>query len=77
MIWVFGIIVLLLAVLMIPNALYAFRKFLEDRNVLVFCVYLGFLVILAYLVLHVTTRLGELVQTAKEVYTEPADPVMP
>ncbi len=77
MIWIFGVIVLLLAVLMIPNALYAFRKFLEDRNLLVFCVYLGFLVMLAYLVIHATTRLGDLVQTAKEVYTEPADKVMP
>lgn len=77
MIIAFVVIVLLLALLLIPNALYAFRKFLEDRNLIVFCVYLGFLVMLAYLVIHVTMRLGDIVQNAKEVYTEPAAVVEP
>ncbi len=70
MLWIYGIIVLLVALLVIPNALYAFRKFLENRNLLLFLVYLGFLALLAYLLLHVSSRTAELVQTAKAVYTE-------
>jgi hypothetical protein len=71
MLWVYGIIVILVAILLIPNALYAFRKFLQDRNMLLLIIYFVFLILLAYLLLHVTTRMTELVQTAKEVYEEP------
>ena len=71
MLWIFGIVVFLVALLLIPNALYAFRQFLANRNLLWLSVYLGFLLLLAYLLLHVTSRTVELVQTAKETVLAP------
>jgi hypothetical protein len=71
MLWTFGIIILLVALLLIPNALYAFRQFLSNRNIVWLMVYFGFLILLAYLLIHVTTRTMDLVQKAKEVYLEP------
>ncbi len=71
MLWIYGTVVLLVACLVIPNALYGFRKFLEDRNRLVFTVYFGLLVLLCSLVLHTTARTAEFVQAAKEIYTDP------
>ena len=71
MLWIFGIIVLLVAVLLIPNALYAFRQFLSNRNLVWLTTYMSFLILLAYLLVHVTTRTVDLVQKAKEVYEEP------
>ncbi len=62
---------MLVALLLIPNALYAFRRFLADRNLVWLSVYMGFLIFLAYLLIHVTTRTVDLVQKAKEVYEEP------
>ena len=71
MLWAYGIIVVLVAMLLIPNALYAFRKFLDDRNLLLLMTYFAFLLLLGYLLLHITKRTAELVQTAKDVYAEP------
>ena len=71
MLWVYGIVVVLVAILLIPNALYAFRKFLEDRNILLLALYFVILLLLGFLLLHMTRRTAELVQTAKEVSAEP------
>jgi hypothetical protein len=71
MLWAYGIVFLLVIALVIPNGLYAFRQYLANRNLVLLTVYFGFLMLLAYLLLHVTTRTAELVQTAKEVYEEP------
>ncbi len=71
MLWIFGIVVVLVALLVVPNALYAFRQFLANRDLLWVTVYFGFLLLLGYLLLHMTTRTVELVQTAKEVYLAP------
>ncbi len=70
MIWIYAAVFVLIALLVIPNALYAFRKFLENRNLLLFVVYLGFLALLTYLVLHVTNRTTELAERAQNVYLE-------
>jgi len=71
MLWVYGIVFILVLALVIPNGLYAFRQYLTNRNLMLLFTYFGFLVLLAFLLLHVTTRTAELVQTAKEVYEEP------
>ena len=71
MLWAFGIIVLLTGVLLIPNALYAFKQFLANRNLVWMATYMGFLILLAYLLIHVTTRMADLVQSAKEAYMAP------
>ena len=71
MLWVYGIVVVLVAILLIPNALYAFRKFLEYRNILLLALYFVILLLLGFLLLHMTRRTAELVQTAKEVSAEP------
>ena len=71
MLWAFGIIVLLVAVLLIPNALYAFRRFLSNRNKVWFVTYMTFLILLAIILIHVATRTMTIVQNAKEVYLEP------
>jgi hypothetical protein len=70
MIWVYVAVVFLVGLIVIPNALYAFRKFLENRNFLLLCVYFGFLILLVVLILHVTKRTTELVQDAKNVYMD-------
>lgn len=71
MLWIFGIIVLLVALLLIPNSLYAFRQFLSNRNRVWLTTYMSFLILLAYLLIHITTRTVDLVQRAKETYSEP------
>ena len=71
MLWAFGIIILLVGILLVPNALYAFRQFLSNRNLVWLIVYMGFLILLGYLLVHITTRTVDLVQRAKEVYEEP------
>ena len=71
MLWIFGIIALLVAVLLVPNALYAFRRFLSNRNLVWFSVYMSFLILLGYLMIHITSRTADLVIKAKEVYDEP------
>ncbi len=70
MLWVYGIVVVLVALIVIPNALYAFRQFMADRNKLLLCMYFLFLAILTVLILHVTKRTTELVQDAKNVYLD-------
>ena len=74
MLWVYGIVFFLVVALVVPNGLYAFRQYLANRNILLFVLYLSFLALLAYLLLHITKRTAEIVQTAKEVYAEPGSP---
>ena len=71
MLWGFIAIVVLTAFLLIPNALYAFREFLTNRNLVWLAVYFFFLFALAYLVVHLTTRTVQIVQTANEFLNEP------
>ena len=71
MVWIYVIVLILVGYLLISNGLYAFRQFLSNRNHLLLGTYFFFLIVLGYLLLHVTKRMMDLVQTAKEVYTEP------
>ena len=71
MLWSFVIIVALTGLLLIPNALYAFRRFLVERNLVWLVVYLILLSSLGYLLLHVTRRTVEIVQAAKEELDRP------
>jgi peptidoglycan/LPS O-acetylase OafA/YrhL len=69
--WAFVVIAVLVAVLLVPNGVYAFRQFLAHRNLLWLTAYFFFLFLLGYLLLYVSRRTVELVQAAKEVYEEP------
>jgi hypothetical protein len=66
MIWAFAVIVVLIGILLIPNALYAFRKFLEDRNLVWIVAYMFFLFLLGYFLYLLTTRTVNTVLKAKE-----------
>jgi hypothetical protein len=67
----FVIIVLLTAMLLVPNGLYAVRRFLQEHNLWWFACYLIFLLALALLLVHVTRRTVEIVMKAKEVLAQP------
>lgn len=69
--WPFVVIVLLAAMIMIPNSLYGFRQYLVNRNLIWLAAYFILLFSFAVLVVHVTTRTIEIVQKAKEVIEEP------
>lgn len=74
MLWSIGpfvIIVLLTAALLVPNALYAFRRFLVEHNLLWLVTYFIFLIGFGHLVVHVTTRTMQIVQTAREIMDQP------
>ena len=62
----FWLIVALVAVLMFKNARYALGRYLADRSRSILSVYLLFLGVFAYLVLHLTFRVIDFVQTARE-----------
>jgi len=69
--WPFVIIVVLTGLLLIPNGLYAFRRFLAERNLMWLAVYLIFLFALGFLLVHVTRRTVEIVQASKELLAQP------
>jgi len=71
MIWAFGVIILLVGVLLIPNALYAVRRFMASKDRVWFVTYMTFLIALAYLLIHIAVRTVDVVQSAKEVYLDP------
>jgi ABC-type lipoprotein release transport system permease subunit len=62
----FWVIMALLAALLSRNARYAVRRYLADRNRLVLSLYLIFLFALGTMVIHITIRVMNLVQTANE-----------
>jgi hypothetical protein len=65
------VIVLLAALILIPNSLYGFRQYLANRNLIYLVAYFSLLFVFAFLVIHVTKRTVEIVQSAKEVIAEP------
>ena len=64
-------IVVLAGAVMVPNALYGFRHYLANRNLLWLIVYFVLLLSFAGLVVHVTTRTLEIVQKAREILDQP------
>jgi hypothetical protein len=71
MIWVFPIIVVLLGMLLIPNALYAFRTFLADRNLVWLISYMVFLFLLGYFLYLLTTHTVDTILKAREIMAQP------
>lgn len=74
MTWTVGlflVIVVLTGLLLIPNALYAFRRFMVERNVVWLTVYFMFLAILGFLLVHVSHRTVEIVLQAREFMAQP------
>jgi NhaP-type Na+/H+ or K+/H+ antiporter len=65
------VIVVLAGAVMVPNALYGFRYYLANRNVIWLVAYFVLLLSFAGLVVHVTTRTVEIVQKAREVLDQP------
>ena len=67
----FWIIVAMVALLWIPNARYAVRQYLADRNKLIFTVYMLLLLILGYMVVTLTTHILAFAQASQEVLNAP------
>ena len=70
LVWVFAVLVVLLGMLLIPNALYAFRKFLEDRNLVWLVTYMVFLFLLGYFLYLLTTHTLETIFKAREILAQ-------
>jgi hypothetical protein len=70
-VWPFIVIVVLAAMVLIPNSLYGFRQYLANRNLIWLVTYFILLFAFAGLVIHVTSRTIEIVQAAKEIIDEP------
>jgi hypothetical protein len=62
----FWIIVSLTAVLLSRNARYAVREYLANRRFLIFTLYMGFLAVFGGLVVHVASRVINLIQAGQE-----------
>ena len=67
----FVIVVVLAGLVIIPNALYGFRHYLADRNLIWLVAYFILLFSFASLVVHATTRTVQIVQTARELLDQP------
>ena len=61
----------MIAVLWIPNARYAVRQYMADRNKLIFTVYMVLLIVLGYLVVSLTTHILEFAQASQEIIDAP------
>ena len=70
MVWIYVVVGLLVAALLIPNGLYAIRQFLARRDLVWLAVYLILLIFLGYLFLHVTTRVLEINKSLQETFSE-------
>lgn len=70
MFWAFGIVVVLVAIILIPNVIEALRRYSRDRNPLLLSLSLMFLAVLSFQFLHLTKRTAEVVQSAKDVYAD-------
>jgi len=71
MLKLFWVIVVLVAFLLIPNARYAVRQYMADRNKLIFTVYMVLLIFLGYMVVSLTTHFMEFAQISQEVIEAP------
>jgi uncharacterized membrane protein len=69
--WPFLIIVALTGLVMVPNALYGFRQYLSNRNLIWLAAYFILLFSFAFLVVHVTKHTLEIVEQAKELLAQP------
>lgn len=63
---VFWVVTALVAVLLSRNARYAVREYLAKRNRVIFSVYVTFLLILGYLLIHVTSRILDITEQIHE-----------
>ena len=73
MLYLFWVIAFLLAALFFTDVRYGIRGYLSHRDWPVLTVYLGFLLVLGFLVIHLTLRLIGFIQLAQETM-EPAMP---
>lgn len=71
---IYWVVVGLLALLVIANARKAARKFFTDHNAPYFVVYMVFLLILAYLLLYVTSQVIDITKMAQEAELVTAAP---
>ena len=66
MLWIFWIIVVLIALLLIPNALYAVRYSISTKKRAWFVLYAVFLAMLGFILSQLSVRAFQFIQTAKE-----------
>lgn len=66
------VIAALVVALVFKNTRYAIRQYFADRNRAILTVYLSFLMLLGYLILHMSYRLIDAIQ--KSEASEPAQP---
>ncbi len=64
--WIFWIVVGLLAVLVISNAIYAFRNFMTKRDKLWLITYIALLGLLVFFIFKLTVSAMGFVESAKE-----------
>lgn len=67
MLILFWVIVALVGVLLFRNTRYAMRQYLASRNRALFTIYMIFLLGLGSLLMHITARLMDFVQTARDI----------
>ncbi len=63
----FWVVVGLTGILLFKNSRYALREYMADSKRLMLIMYFVFLFILAYMVIHITSRLMNLVQQSREL----------
>jgi hypothetical protein len=67
MLKVFWIVIALIAVIGYKNTRYAIKQYFANRNYTLFTVYMALLLGLAFLLVHVTTRVIDLAQSSADM----------
>lgn len=75
MLILFWVVVALTLVLILRNARYALRQYVSDRNKLILSLYFIFLLGLGYMIIRITARVMNLVETATETDLTTAGPL--
>ena len=67
----FWVVVVMVALLWIPNTRYAVRQYLANRNKLLFTVYMVLLIGLGFMLISITTHVLTLAQASQEILNAP------
>jgi hypothetical protein len=66
MVWIFWVVVALVALFVSQNVRYALKQYWANHQRAVFTVYVVFLILFVYLVLHLTTHVLTFTQEARQ-----------
>ena len=67
----YWVVAVLVGVLWFKNTRYALKQYLANRQKMIFTIYMAFLLILGFLIVHVTSRVMSLVQASQDVIDAP------